>query len=203
MVTCKAMVTLKMTTNIPEDDVVNTFWFEGDTALAVTSVVPAALAARYNGVRGVFPATVRQNGHSIKIYNMADAKPRAPISDTTFNFTTANTGNPIAPELAVCLSFQGARESGEVQARRRGRVYIGPHDAGAFATDGRPHADVLAAVTTFGNDLLDASDLWTDVKWVVYSPTDGETVEITNGWVDNAWDVQRRRGVAATDRSLF
>jgi len=37
--------------------------------------------------------------------------------------------------------------------------------------------------------------------WVVYSPTNGNTVNVDNGWVDNAFDTQRRRGLAVTART--
>lgn len=203
MTTFKAQVTLYMTTNILEDAVVNTFWFESSDSAEIINDVPDFLAGAYDSVRGIFPSTVKQNGHSIKIYSMSDPEPRAPISDTTFNLTTAPTGNPVAPELALCCSFQGARVSGEVQARRRGRVYVGPHDAGAFATDGRPHADVIDAVAAFGQFIFDGAALMTSGEWVVYSPTEASSTPVTNGWVDNAWDIQRRRGVAPTARTLF
>jgi len=45
------------------------------------------------------------------------------------------------------------------------------------------------------------------VKWAVYSPTtdavdtiDNAFNDVLDGWVDNAFDTQRRRGPAATTR---
>lgn len=199
----KAQVTLFMTTNILEDAVVNTFWFESSDSAEIIADVPGVLDTAYENVKGIFPSTVKQTGHSIKIYSMADPEPRAPIYDGTFAFSTAPSGNPTAPELALCCSFQAARVSGEPQARRRGRVYVGPHDSGAFASDGRPSTDVITAVAAFGQDLLDGFGLMTSGAWVVYSPTDASSAAVTNGWVDDAWDIQRRRGVAPTSRTLF
>lgn len=197
----KATVTLKMTTNIPEDSVVNSYWFESSDSAEIIADVPGVLDGAYEVVKGIFPSTVKQNDHVIKIYNMSDPEPRAPIYESTFGFSSAPTGNPTAPELALCFSFQGARVSGEPQASRRGRVYVGPHDSGAFATDGRPHADVIAAVAAFGQYLLDGFELMTSGDWVVWSPTTASSAVVTNGWVDNAWDIQRRRGVAPTART--
>lgn len=199
----KAQVTLRMTSNIPEDSVVNTYWFESSDSAEIITDVPSVLGGAYEQVKGIFPSTVKQNGHGLKIYSMADPEPRAPIYDNTFNLSTAPTGNPVAPELALCVSFQGERASGQSQARRRGRVYLGPHDSGAFATDGRPHADVIAAAAAFGQFLFDGFALMASGAWVVWSPTSSDAVEVDNGWVDNAWDIQRRRGVAPTARTTY
>jgi len=40
-----------------------------------------------------------------------------------------------------------------------------------------------------------------DVSWQVWSPTDNQGRDVTNAWVDDAWDVQRRRGLRASTRS--
>jgi hypothetical protein len=43
--------------------------------------------------------------------------------------------------------------------------------------------------------------VWT---WIVVSEVAGlNDVIVTNGWVDNAFDIQRRRGVTPTSRSTF
>lgn len=49
-------------------------------------------------------------------------------------------------------------------------------------------------------DEADASLIW---QWRIWSPTNNNSVLIDNGWVDNAWDTQRRRGVEATARTIF
>jgi hypothetical protein len=59
-----------------------------------------------------------------------------------------------------------------------------------------------AAVNSWGN-LLDASQAATAWKWAVYSTVNATGVEVTNGWVENAWDTQRRRGRIATVRTVF
>jgi hypothetical protein len=40
-------------------------------------------------------------------------------------------------------------------------------------------------------------------NWVAYSPTADEANQITNGWVDNAWDTQRRRGLYYSQRGTY
>lgn len=195
--------TLFMTSGIPEDAVVNTIWVEStDSAEVIAEMVPA-FATNLDLFRGHFPSTVRQLNHSIKTYAMADPEPRAPIDEYSWSFTNAPTGNPAPPELAICLSFQGARVSGESQARRRGRIYLGPLDVADVASDGRPTSGLVNDAVTLGEGLLSASAGMTGGKWVVWSPTSNDSTEITNGWVDNAFDVQRRRGVSPTLRTTY
>jgi hypothetical protein len=42
-----------------------------------------------------------------------------------------------------------------------------------------------------------------DWTWCLYSRKLDLMPEIVGGWVDNAWDIQRRRGYAATSRTTF
>jgi hypothetical protein len=42
-----------------------------------------------------------------------------------------------------------------------------------------------------------------DVEWAIYSPTANLHKTITDIWVDDAWDTQRRRGLAPTTRDTF
>jgi hypothetical protein len=39
--------------------------------------------------------------------------------------------------------------------------------------------------------------------WCVWSVADQIAVPVANGWIDNAFDVQRRRGVDYTSRTLW
>jgi hypothetical protein len=39
-----------------------------------------------------------------------------------------------------------------------------------------------------------------DVDWVVYSRVDNRSSPVTDWFVDNSWDTQRRRGPRATSR---
>jgi hypothetical protein len=52
----------------------------------------------------------------------------------------------------------------------------------------------------FGQDLSAVGGV--NVDWSVYSPTTGQNNAITNLWVDNEWDTQRRRGLRPTSRSV-
>jgi hypothetical protein len=119
-------------------------------------------------------------------------------------------------EVALCLSYQAVAISGESQARRRGRIFFGPlcNTANTLSATGecRPSAALVTALCGAATLLATpaataAGDL---VHWAVYSPTTDltETIDdafqdVDNGWVDNSFDTQRRRGRDATARTTW
>lgn len=138
---------------------------------------------------------------TIKIYLLDDPKPRYPVYTDT-GFVGLSGGTTLPAELALVMSFQGMRIAGEVQSRRRNRIYLGPFILDAN-DDGLVTGALVETVLFAGKELLNASigaDKW---DWVVYSPTNDDVVVIDNGWVDNAWDIQRRRGIRSTARGTF
>lgn len=197
-----AQVTLFPTSNLVEDAVVNTFSCAADDN-AAAALFGTALSDRFKAYATQFPSTVRQNNHTVKIYDRADPEPRAPVVTQTWSFAAAPTGNPCPPEVAHCLSFQANPASGIPQARRRGRVYLGPLDANTIDTAGRPSSALMTATVAFGQALLDASDAAASWEWTVWSETNGAPYIITNGWADDEFDTQRRRGRKATFRQVF
>lgn len=144
----------------------------------------------------------------LKVFNLADPQPRSPIMDEVFTGWGAEpsaTGS-LPMETALVLSFQGNRLSGVPQARRRGRIYLGPFRL--TATGGTSVTDLPGPTPALVNNLAAAAvDLSTSndgtMNWVVHSKTYGTFTEVVNGWVDNAWDNQRRRGNDATARSVW
>ena len=200
----KAQVQLQIDSALPEDRPVNTFHFNVVTVNDTTlDLIAAVLKGAYDSFATTFSGVVAQNGHGLKMYRMTDTPPRVPVYDDTFNLDTNPSGDGLPPEIAICVSFQGDRVSGEPQARRRGRIYLGPCKEDDNAATGTPGAGLVTAAAAFGQYILDASVLDTGWTWCVYSTVDNELVDITNGWVDNAWDVQRRRGLTPTSRTTF
>lgn len=162
-----------------------------------------AITTFYDDVDGWFGSQVAQNGHTIKCYNMADPEPRAPILEVTFDLAANPTQTPLPPEVAMCVSFQADRASGEPQSRRRGRVFIGPLGTGGVGSDGRPSTALLTAYETAAQNLLDASNAATDWVWCIYSTVNDDISFVTNGWIDNSYDTQRSRGLEYTARNLY
>lgn len=163
----------------------------------------AALTTFYQAVDvriGTLAGTT--NALQYKHYEVDDPEPRAPV--LTGQASLSPSGTPMPPEVALVLSFQADQASGVPQARRRNRIYLPFLNTGAAGTDGRPSSATVTDVVTAADALLAASGPTTaDWVWVVYSPTDGLFEEVNNGWVDNEWDTQRRRGRKATSRTTF
>lgn len=190
--------------NLPEDRVVNVFHFDNAAifsthAAAVSNAVQNFYTTPYGGdpVSAYISPWV-QRAAELRIYDMSTAKPRVPTI-IPFNLGTvlANAGLP--EEVALCLSFHGATPPA-VTARRRGRVYIGPLVTSAYSsatntTPSRPSTNFLTTLTGAATALLDSAG----VDWAILGK-DGY-VQVSGGYVDNAFDTQRRRGPATTART--
>lgn len=195
-------VSIGRVTNVPADESVNNWsCFAQDTgglALFAQEVIDFYTASSLS-----FSNLVRQNGHTFKCYDRDDPEPRIPVLTGTFNLTAAPSAAPLPPEVALVISFQGDPASGSPQARRRGRIYFGPMGAAANGADGRPTAGAIGVLRTNINALLTASNAATNWTWTVHSRVDGIDTPISNGWINNEWDTQRSRQIAATTRNVF
>jgi hypothetical protein len=184
--------TLRSTTNLPEDDAVNTFHYQVDGPLSfgiVTNAVADAYVSNLNGILGGI------NRVRVVAYDLADAEPREPQNEQLRTMTSAT---PAPREVALCLSYFADRNL----PRQRGRVYIGPFSNGGpnGATGDRPQVTLQNLLLDFGDDL--AGSAGAGPTWGVYSPTDGVIREITDTWVDNEWDTMRSRGQKGTSRVM-
>lgn len=202
----------------PEDRFVNSFWVVTPSApdgLAMTSMADA-ITAFYSstgaGLGSWLSRMANAPGRTIKMYDWAEPKPRVPIyerSDVVAPFTSSTESLPA--EVACCLSFEGTQQSGVNQARRRGRIYLGPLSVSANGVTSvtpfvsRPSNTFRAAVLVAAENLRQA--LLPSGIWSVFSPRTfpeaGATAEIVRFWVDDAWDTQRRRGVRALATDSF
>jgi hypothetical protein len=138
---------------------------------------------------------------NVTAYNLDDEKPRAPAYESTWGPETFGSGSPLPSEVALCMSYEGPRESGSPQARRRNRIYLGPFKGGVINDGGRPSVTMTTDIMRAGSRLHSASDASATWDWCAYSGTDNDWWEIAHVWVDNAWDTQRRRGLQPTSRS--
>lgn len=209
-------VRFRSATGIPADDVVNTWSFVGAGladeahALEATQRLDAFysdLQAGGNRVITYYPEDVLSGVVDMSVYDITDPKPRAPIFEGSVDHSAElGTGNAIPEEVALCLSFAADPISGTPQRRRRGRVYLGPFTTSSLDTDpttGRPipNPNMVSTVILAAEGLLAANDV--DMSWAVWSRVGNSLAAVTNGWVDNAFDTQRRRGADATSRVLF
>lgn len=98
-------------------------------------------------------------------------------------------------EVALCLSFFG----GNNEPHNRGRLYIPP----TLFTGGVPTVRPTQAMRDKVGELagIFAGLGGVDVDWIVWSKTRAAATKVTNWYVDDEWDTQRRRGLKPTTRS--
>jgi hypothetical protein len=180
----------------------NTWHFEAEAGQDITNA-QAAIQAFYVAISDRFGNIVRQNNHPWKIYDDTDPEPRAPISTGSFNLPVAPSLGSLPPEVTLVLSFQAVQLSGVPQARRRGRVFIPFLQSNASGSDGRPVAAVITDVRDAANTLLSASNSAAGWTWLTFSRVAPGYATVVNGWVDNEWDTQRRRGRVPTSRTVW
>lgn len=193
-------VTLTMSDNLPANSIQNQWCTDGPGGDDAT--IAAALAAFYDSLRtAILPAGVAQNGHIIKRYDLPGLTPNYPTYETTFNLTAAPTGDRQPSEVALCLSYQATRIPGQFQARKRGRVFIGPLKE-STNLNGRPTTTATNALLDGLETLYDAVDAVTDAGVLaVWSTVDQVAYPIVQGWVDDAFDTQRSRGLQVSART--
>jgi len=198
----RLQMTIETADNNPENFATNTWHCVADDVAGFADFITA--------VRLFYTTVDVQMGNLAKAtsglkwkgYDLADPEPRVPIQFGSADLTLGS-GGCLPPEVALCLSFQGEPVSGINQARKRGRIYLPFILDSSNTSAARPVSTLITALAGAGEDLLDASAAATDWKWSVYSPTSDAMSTVTNGWVDNEWDIQRRRGRKFTERTTF
>lgn len=164
----------------------------------------AAIKDFYDDLAGVIGVPLAQNGHEVKYYDLEiTTPPNYPYGLGAFNLASSPSGSGLPSEVAMCLSFQGIKASGFPQSRRRGRVYIGPLSTTINST-GRPssgaRSQLASAAVTFCSNLKAAAN---PAVLGVWSHVDSALIIVDNGWVDDSFDTQRRRGVQPTSRTTW
>lgn len=197
-----AQMSLRMATNITADAAVNTLSFVGAGLPQDLVDIEAAVFSFYDDIVGIISQDVPQTGHTLKIYDRGDPVPRVPVVEVTYDFPSAPAGGSLPHQVAMCLSFQAVKLSGESQARRRGRIYVGPLDQAVCGTNGRPVSSAVTLLRNAGDALLTFTGTLS-VDWSIYSPTNGFSSVVDNGWVDDQFDIQRRRAREAISRNVF
>lgn len=188
---------------VPANFATNTLYSQGaDDSEAVAST--ELFIDMFQAWGSIYSTFVAQNNHGVKVYDMADAEPRAPIYEATWNLLAAPSQAPLPSELAICASFQADPLSGMAQARRRGRIFLGPVGVNTLDTGGRPTSAIR---TTIANAMEACYDAFVAdpgaITWVVWSQVAGSASVVVDGWVDNDFDVQRRRQQAVTARTVW
>lgn len=204
----RAQVRLKGSTGMPEDVFVNSFAFRS-TGASTHSAEHAKIVAALDEFYTTAPTAgipldtylggqVPRTSFDVVTYDTTDPVPRQPlVSSVTYASNAPSTSLPA--EVALCLSFHGPLNV----PSERGRIYFGPLNGTVAGTltggDVRPSSAVITALTQCATRMAAR----TDITWGLISQLKGTFTTAMEGWVDNAFDTQRRRGVEATTRTTW
>jgi len=203
-------------TLLPEDRFINTFHFLGQVGTPDADIRTALHAAvqgfyfnsygRSASVGGYLSTFIVTEWQTV-IYDLSLPEGEREPDAFTWDLPT-RSGVGLPEEVAVCLTLAGAPP---VTPRRRGRMYVGPLLNLSQVIDDSSTSTPTRVNTTdnqsIGNQLAVAAKHLVDeplIEWCVRSITPSENfVPIVGGWVDNAFDIQRRRGPDPTVRRLW
>lgn len=199
--------------NLPEDHVVNVFhFFRGgayaDNVVSTVEAVDDFYNVAYSGNKvSQYLSPWIQRDAEFRAYDLEESPPRVPTV-FPFSMTAAESNSGLPEEVACCLSLLGVVPPA-MTVHRRGRLYIGPlcTTAGNIANTTVPARPSATFVQTLG--LAAAALVTANVGWSVRTVTGGGGLSpggmtlIANGYTDNAFDTQRRRGPRTTTRTVW
>jgi len=225
---CKLVVaTFENVSGIPRDRTVNTFHFNNVLGGAPdNSVIAGYVQSFYNDdatgvgrspIAGYISGAVSRAALASKVQVYDVPAVRGPVGSPVFQASwtlgaKAGADKEMPAEVACCASYHAAltdvpEESGPTRpaARKRGRIYLGPLSIratnNAEGSEPRPADNlVIQTVAQFTGNLMLATH---QHQLAVFSRTAWATALVTGGFVDNAFDTQRRRGPKATGRTTF
>jgi len=203
-----SQVIIPRDTGMLEDRSMNCFsWYWDDLGgLADYTAVGNAIVTRLNNFYGgldEYMSAKNANPVTVKLYDRADLAPRVPRFQGDLP-TLTYSATSLPSELCAVISFEATPISGGNQARRRGRVFIGPlatTTADSLGTDVYLSASFQAELRLRAANLRGANG--SGLLWYVYSAADNLNRPVERGWVDNAFDIQRRRGPKASARTTW
>jgi hypothetical protein len=132
-----------------------------------------------------------------KVYDAEGAPPNPPLG--MFAGPAIGTQTPGPREVALCLSARGApalsgRPPGLLKTER-GRTFIGPLSTQYIAAE-RPSAFLQGRLLDVGSNIKAITISQPGFLWSAGS----DLVQVSEIYVDNEWDTQRRRGLRPTGR---
>lgn len=220
MPVARVKVTIPRASGIPADAVVNTFHFVNGEVGALSSGAATTILGQVDQFYQHIDSNLSQllgTGISAEVYDVGDPEPRVPVLSQAL--TPLNLSAAVFPaEVALCLSWQANPVSGVPQGRRRGRVFLGPLAGTGITTvasgDMRPSATLMDTILDGAVLYLSEFAVGVDTfRLATYSETQHQelggggdpelaTYPADQMWIDNAFDIQRRRGAEATTRDL-
>jgi len=214
--TCIVQFTIPYSSRVPSDVVTTTWHADFNSPPFLPGPAEAAALVQkinnfykkiFEGSPGAMAQYMSPGNSRAKVYDLTDPMPRVALFDGPSPVVASEDLVPsyMPPETAVCLSYRAAYQSGLPKASQRGRIFLG--GIGNACIDAAVGVDFPVVNAGFRNDIgVFANNLITDFAdvdwtWVVYSRKLNQSFPVVGGWVDNALDTQRRRGVTATTRT--
>lgn len=219
MTVLRMQVTLNSASGLPEDASMNVWHFHTVDADVESEAndINNIISTFYNDCSAIFSGNTLTGTCTTKFFDLSDDPPRVPFFSDGFAITSMGDADALPTECAITMSFQGDPESGGNARRKRGRLFLGPLDAGTASTGAglvRVGAGATSAIAVAASAVIDSATPL-GFQWIVFSPTtagappwdettlDAASTLVTQGWIDNAFDTQRRRGTDPTSRVTF
>ncbi len=202
-------VALHSTSGLAKDDVVNTSrWYWNSSGNPTNTDWANLIGDLHTFYAACFAsgpylgATMTGTG-SFKAYDSQATPPRVPVHTASSLGTTISVGSSSLPrEVALCVSWKGDYTSGVPHARQRGRWYLGCWSSGMVQNDGTVASAIVTQVANAAAALLTSASAH-NFDLYIHSGLTPPNTQVTGGWVDNAFDTQRRRQQPATSRTTF
>lgn len=212
------------TFHFDDNDIEATAVVTAEIGAALNRFYCAAPAGGTQAIMNYMPGPILSGSARVDHYQLdIDGNAGSPIGYSDLLGFDPGDGPALPHEVAACLSFRayiddaipeeipagpvGPAGDLRLRSRRRGRIFHGPLSNAAVTTaDGRARLAPAYQINLVqaGEALMNDAGLAADsVDWCVYSRVDGLARPVTGGWVDNSFDTQRRRGIAATTRAPF
>jgi hypothetical protein len=179
----RVQVGFPMDSALPRDVITLNPHYIGDNAQALADAVKANLIANTN---------VTAKPFTVKVYDAEKAPPSYPLATAQQGTGFSTTTTP--RELALCLSYYGLYN----RPRYRGRIYIPASLIGGATIALRPTSTQITTALNWRNTFQ--NNLPANHNWIVWSKLGPGATVVTNCWVDDEWDIQRKRGLRSTTR---
>lgn len=200
-----------MFTNLPRDVITNTWHFDEEPLISLSQMAIAYTPLLHDFYTDAYALGGMANYVTLtdvytKWYDLGQPEPRQPIRVQMASMASISAVSVLPTEVSCVLSFEASPSPGVPLARQRGRIYLGAlgsnwMDPSTISTYPIFKPSLVAATATAAGAFKDAVDGAGFGSWVVLSTTANQTFVVNNGHVDNTPDTQRRRGVAATQRT--
>lgn len=197
--------------NLPADRVINVFHFsQSGTYAENVDACFDAVSDFYLGTRATRPIAQWlspwvQRDAELRQYDMDTAPQRVPTI-LPLDLGAVPSAEGAVEEVALCITMHGSVPPA-LTRRRRGRLYLGPLNnfgvvGGSATSASHPQPTLIEDMRAAATQLAGSPAI--TVQWSIRSMVPSENyVPIVAGYVDNAFDTQRRRGPEASERTTW